>query len=265
LTQRRLFAASDTPASMALICACRVPPPSQLNPQVPRRLDQIVTRALARDPSERYSSAEAMAAELEAELERHAWGAEQTAALLRMHRQKKAYFEHAHARFESTTDIGRLTRPLSADSQLPTELDGADWLASGLAALAEVTELQLHDEPNTSALGPRPPSATVLMVSSAAAPRRVHALRWTLAFVAVALLSSLFGHAGRGSSPRALPPAVIAASAPGSPVEHSVPAAAPERTRPTVSLPRSKHRRGLQRDPRVLTPRQVMTHYAAGN
>jgi serine/threonine-protein kinase len=55
----------DTPVEIAMKHLSRVPePPSARRPGVPRSLDQIVLRALAKDPEERYGSAEEMDAEL---------------------------------------------------------------------------------------------------------------------------------------------------------------------------------------------------------
>jgi eukaryotic-like serine/threonine-protein kinase len=55
----------DTPVEIAMKHLSSVPePPSARRPEVPRPLDQVVLRALAKDPEERYASAEEMDAEL---------------------------------------------------------------------------------------------------------------------------------------------------------------------------------------------------------
>ena len=55
----------DTPVEIAMKHLSSVPePPSARRPEVPRPLDQVVLRALAKDPDERYASAEEMDAEL---------------------------------------------------------------------------------------------------------------------------------------------------------------------------------------------------------
>jgi serine/threonine protein kinase len=62
----------DTPVEIAMKHLSTVPEaPSARRPEVPRDLDLIVTRALAKDPSDRYQSAE----EMEADLERFLRGA----------------------------------------------------------------------------------------------------------------------------------------------------------------------------------------------
>ncbi len=62
----------DTPVEIAMKHLSTVPEaPSARRPEIPRDLDLIVTRALAKDPADRYQSAE----EMEADLERFARGA----------------------------------------------------------------------------------------------------------------------------------------------------------------------------------------------
>src|SRR5436853_656623 len=56
----------DTPVEIAMKHLSTVPePPSERRPDVPRDLDLIVMRALAKDPDDRYESAEEMDADLE--------------------------------------------------------------------------------------------------------------------------------------------------------------------------------------------------------
>jgi len=55
----------DTPLEIAMKHLSEVPkPPSELRPEVPHDLDSVVLRALAKDPGERYQSAEEMDADL---------------------------------------------------------------------------------------------------------------------------------------------------------------------------------------------------------
>ena len=56
----------DTPVEIAMKHLSQVPePPSTRRPDVPRELDQVVMRALAKNPDDRYQSAEEMDADLE--------------------------------------------------------------------------------------------------------------------------------------------------------------------------------------------------------
>src|SRR6059058_1626862 len=60
LTGRRLFKADSDVQTLARVRQCNVPPPSRLNPQLPPGLDAIVLKALAKNPDERYRTAQEM-------------------------------------------------------------------------------------------------------------------------------------------------------------------------------------------------------------
>lgn len=68
LTGQRLFRADNPLAAMKAILEMVVPAPSSMNSSVSKKVDQIVARALARDPNARYSSAKTMALDLESAL-----------------------------------------------------------------------------------------------------------------------------------------------------------------------------------------------------
>lgn len=68
LTGQRLFKADNPLAAMKSILEMPVPPPSSTNPAISKKVDQIVARALARDPNLRYSSMKTMALDLESAL-----------------------------------------------------------------------------------------------------------------------------------------------------------------------------------------------------
>ena len=65
LTTRRLFQAANEFLTMAAIVQGDVPPPSSHRPDVPRSLDEIVLRSLAKDRDARYASADELRAALE--------------------------------------------------------------------------------------------------------------------------------------------------------------------------------------------------------
>ncbi len=64
LACRRLFKAESDAATLARIRQAEVFPPSQFNARVPKALDRIVLKALARDRDERYQSAKEMQEDL---------------------------------------------------------------------------------------------------------------------------------------------------------------------------------------------------------
>ncbi|MFZ5476053.1 MAG: protein kinase domain-containing protein [Myxococcota bacterium] len=64
LTGRRLFKTDSEIKTLERIKSVDVDPPSALNPQVPGRLDEIVMRALAKDPDDRYQDGRELHADL---------------------------------------------------------------------------------------------------------------------------------------------------------------------------------------------------------
>src|SRR3989339_1705985 len=54
LCSRKLFAASNDLAVLKLIQKCKIPPPSSINPNVPKELDEIILKALSKSPDNRY-------------------------------------------------------------------------------------------------------------------------------------------------------------------------------------------------------------------
>ncbi|MBK8994144.1 MAG: serine/threonine protein kinase [Myxococcales bacterium] len=74
LTGRRLFKRETEPQTLLAVVEARIPPPSELSPELPHALDAVVTRALRREPKERYSSAAELGGALGAvTLPRAAW------------------------------------------------------------------------------------------------------------------------------------------------------------------------------------------------
>ncbi|ATB37985.1 serine/threonine protein kinase [Cystobacter fuscus] len=57
LTGTRLFKRSNDVITLQAVIECKVLPPSQVNPRVPRDLDPIVMKALEREPGDRYPEA----------------------------------------------------------------------------------------------------------------------------------------------------------------------------------------------------------------
>ncbi len=56
LCSRKLFQATNDLAVLKLIQNCKVPAPSSINPNVPKELDQIVLKSLAKDRNQRYEN-----------------------------------------------------------------------------------------------------------------------------------------------------------------------------------------------------------------
>jgi serine/threonine protein kinase len=65
LTKARLFKADSDTETLARVGACAVPVPSALNPRIPPGLDAIVLKALARNPDDRFTTAQELRLALE--------------------------------------------------------------------------------------------------------------------------------------------------------------------------------------------------------
>ncbi|HEX9101788.1 MAG TPA: serine/threonine-protein kinase, partial [Polyangia bacterium] len=81
LTGKRLFAAPTELETLQRVSAAKVIAPSVDNAEVPRALDAIVKKALARDPGERYASGAQLAEALES-LDALAWSRRRLAAFV---------------------------------------------------------------------------------------------------------------------------------------------------------------------------------------
>lgn len=64
LCSRKLFKAPNDLAVLKKIQECKVPPPSSINPMVPKELDQIVLKSLSKDRSKRFNDLNEMNKEL---------------------------------------------------------------------------------------------------------------------------------------------------------------------------------------------------------
>ena len=65
LSGRRLFVGENDLETLKLVSEMPVPRPSARNPEVKPALDEVILRALARDPAKRYQSADEMSQDLE--------------------------------------------------------------------------------------------------------------------------------------------------------------------------------------------------------
>ncbi|MEQ8280379.1 MAG: serine/threonine-protein kinase [Deltaproteobacteria bacterium] len=74
LTGRRLFYSEDPSQILAKVRNPKVPPPSRYNELIPPHVDEMVMKALAIDPDDRFSTAREFATALETELHRIAPG-----------------------------------------------------------------------------------------------------------------------------------------------------------------------------------------------
>src|SRR6185312_4357419 len=75
LTLKRLFRGGNDADTMKQVLELPISPPSTINGDVPKEYDEIVMRALDRDPTRRHLTAKEMAVEIEELLRQHGYGA----------------------------------------------------------------------------------------------------------------------------------------------------------------------------------------------
>ncbi len=64
ITGQRLYAGKDRKEKMRMVRNADIPPPRAVNPEIPARLEEILLKALARNPDERYQQARDMQEDL---------------------------------------------------------------------------------------------------------------------------------------------------------------------------------------------------------
>ena len=123
LCGRRLFSGAHEGEVMLKIAEAAAPSPSSLNPRVPQALSQVVMRALARAPEERFASGREMARAIEAACGPELFHEEQLAAVMRQLFEDKlqktrALLESANAP-ERNTNAGMPALPLGGGRSSP--------------------------------------------------------------------------------------------------------------------------------------------------
>ncbi|HKD94447.1 MAG TPA: Stk1 family PASTA domain-containing Ser/Thr kinase [Gaiellaceae bacterium] len=117
----------ETPVEIAMKHLSTTPkPPSSLRPDVPRELDMVVMRALAKNPDDRYQSAD----EMEADLERVARGARVAAATVDTATQVMSRPTTAAA-VTSATAATMIAPPPAAAAPPPTRVVDEEELQEG--------------------------------------------------------------------------------------------------------------------------------------
>ncbi len=93
LTGKRLFAGDSDAETLERVVRCELPPLRSLRDDLPPDIEPILRRALARDPADRYPSADAMLADLQRSLHDHLGPEDPRKQLAAIMRQ---YFEEQH-------------------------------------------------------------------------------------------------------------------------------------------------------------------------
>ena len=182
LTRTRLFKRDSPIATLNAVLEEPIPPPRSRRPEVPEALEEIVLRALERDPADRYASAHDMMAALVAWLHRceDPWGSEAMQKHL-VHVLGPAL----RAELAEFTALSSLPEPHPVPEALLQELealappaatDDAPWGSEGEVAVAAAGEARSAGEPNAvpsvaprRALAPAASRAATLPVDSPSA------------------------------------------------------------------------------------------------
>jgi serine/threonine-protein kinase len=214
---RRLFAGGPQPELLGQILLSQIQPPSSANPSLPSAIDEVVMRALSRDPAARFPTALAMAKAVEAAFgvsparEVGAWvGAEAQAELGR--------------RAELVTDVERAEAPPASSvprpashpmtlPRMPAPSDFDDREAFGAGSQATMFANVSHTK-----------TTGLTMLSTGVPPRRY---KGPLLFAGVGLLAALGGVARLVTRVPAPPPAAAEQGAAAVPAAVPVPVLAP--------------------------------------
>ncbi|MFW2387268.1 MAG: serine/threonine protein kinase [Polyangiales bacterium] len=148
LAVKRLFKRDSTANTMYAVLHDEIEPPSKFRPQVPKELDAIVLKALARDPSERWGTAR----EMGRALRRYLGGQPEIVGAPELFDWMRELFPQGEARKSQLMEIARLadknvaTIPARDDTERtfaattltgePLLVDGPPSRSSALAMLA---------------------------------------------------------------------------------------------------------------------------------
>jgi serine/threonine protein kinase len=136
LAGRRLFEADTELQAMALVQKSEIPPPSDFADGIPGELDRICARALARDPSGRYASAQEMARDVDRSVECASpmrvsdWMAEVAGAVI-----------EARAKLVRDVESGALPAP----SSVATPREAATQVMATVSTVAKVADQAVRD------------------------------------------------------------------------------------------------------------------------
>jgi len=83
LTARRLFKGVHDMQTLEMVRDAKVEATSVLNPEIPKELDEVCLKALAKEPGDRFRDGEELAAALEQQVLKLGWGPEKMATLMR--------------------------------------------------------------------------------------------------------------------------------------------------------------------------------------
>ena len=205
ITARRLFARANDFESLRAILHEPIAPLGTFAADVPEALEAIVARALAREPADRYASADEMRADLEAVIRAQSWPAgslelERFMTLLFADEDKTEALLPALEASSPESELATQVEVRLPDAP-PAESDRVELADDEDAELPdidiEIAELRpppLTEEPPTS-ITPLPPLGATVPLETIAWPKEPRPGRWSRALVAAAVALGILGAA----------------------------------------------------------------------
>jgi serine/threonine-protein kinase len=269
-TGRRLFRQANEIETLKKVIECSVAPPSSVEPDYPRDLEEIALRALERDPGRRFQDAREMQVSLESFLRRHGILTSSARLAEYMHRlfaqEIGAAMDELRVLMEARPGEPLPTLPAAAapapDTSSPSPEEAATQVGSGSRrsapqpepAAAEKTLLlepgdmvpleggttgfSEHGEtvilPQEAAV---PPEELEMAAPDAARRRHVTLVAVTLGAMAIAALVILWRATREAPPIEPLPAAELSPVAGGAPPPPPLPKAAPARPTPLSPAP----------------------------
>jgi len=163
LAGKRLFDGEDDSEVLRQIMTMPVPVPSSINPSVPRAVDDVVLRAIARSPADRFATARDMALALEAAVHLAtasvvgAWAERLAATTLAERAAKIAEVEKAPPPSDSLDDIAVSKPPSTGRRAPPASTRPPPPSTSGPPSTRPPPSRATRPPPSSTAAPSRPP------------------------------------------------------------------------------------------------------------
>ncbi|MBA3453728.1 MAG: serine/threonine protein kinase, partial [Deltaproteobacteria bacterium] len=132
LTLRRLFKGGNDADTMKQVLETRIPKPSTVNADVPQEFDAIVMKALERSPDKRYSTAKAMARDIEEVLREYRYGGRNDVIAKYMQATFESHITARKKLLQEVSSKGRASKDiLEAAFNEPVLASGSPVMSSG--------------------------------------------------------------------------------------------------------------------------------------
>jgi len=251
LTEQKLFRGDTDLSILEKVRAAQVGPPSAINPEVPKSLDALLAKALAREPDDRYANASEMLRDLEAVLYSYspAPGSADLAIYLHRLQAEEAAIAESRAREASRSATPAQPEKKRKSKGAPVARRTTGSITAPGTGTAPGVQPGVRREPTAPGVYGAPPAAR------AAAERRSRAPLYALIGVAAIVLAAGVywvlrpAPAVAPSPPRATPlPIVVPTAVPApAPAAASAPAVDPKAIEEEVQRQIAARRKELQK------------------